>query len=155
MFKMNTYQIDICPTVTPLKGLERKDGENIGDKYNSYIFTAKSEEKFEISAIIYNGKPLKGIVLLNTMVENITIYLDGHNKILLIHTLAFEVGNIYWINQDITKGTESVTFAEFLLKETSHLNTGELGCILSNVTQYGGFNLAKFGEDHVVMRRKK
>ncbi|EKX73053.1 hypothetical protein BEWA_016140 [Theileria equi strain WA] len=137
---MNTYQVDICPTVTPLKGLERKDGEKIGGKYNSYIFTAKSEEKFEISAIVYDGEPLKGIVVSNTMVEKLTIYLDGYNKILLIHTLAFEVGNLYWINQDTTKNTERVTFAEFLLKETSHLNTGELGCILSNVTQHSGFN---------------
>ncbi|EKX72077.1 hypothetical protein BEWA_045410 [Theileria equi strain WA] len=135
---MVVHQIDIYPDATLEDGIKRSDNDEYDPEYRYYRYTGSSSS-FNLSALLYNGKLLPGIPPYIITIENIVTYFKG-DKILLIQILASGIGSLYRLNQDVDEDVDKVTFAEFTPRNAHILHDKELGAVLKNITEHGGFN---------------
>ncbi|AFZ81069.1 hypothetical protein BEWA_004770 [Theileria equi strain WA] len=143
-------RLDLDPTAKfPNKyGISRYENNEITGGYTSYKYEKSGEgsQPFTLSVLLFEGKPLPGILSYPISVTSVVTFYDEGKKNLLLIDILISGTHIYYLNPDTSSEPVKVTFTKFAPKDSKEVGNSDLTKILQDIIQHSGFNINELGK---------
>ncbi|AFZ79450.1 hypothetical protein BEWA_022980 [Theileria equi strain WA] len=152
-------RLDLDPKngTTKKYDIERTENSTDGkvpEGYKSYKYAKQDSGSFILSAFLFKGNLLPGVLLYPISVTSVITYFkeSKYGRLLLVDIAVSDGKHVYYLNPDTT--ARGVTFTEFAPTKKTSLETGELDHVLQNINTNNGFDIGKLITNYSTTAKK-